>query len=136
MIVRAKDIELSDSDLREVGLSRQKIATLRTIAVAFDKGALSNRALRRMDDDSVIAEVTKLKGIGEWTAHMLLMFSLGRPDILPIGDLGVRKGMGAAYELASTPTPAEAQAIGEPWAPYRSVGSWYMWRAVETVTPD
>ena len=124
-------LEESDSDLREVGLSRQKIATLRTIAVAYDKVALSNRALRRMDDDSVIAEVTKLKGIGEWTAHMLLMFSLERPDILPVGDYGVRMGAQSLYGLEELPRRSELEALGEPWRPYRSVASWYMWRQAD-----
>jgi len=70
-------------------------------------------------------------GLGEWSAHMFLMFQLGRPDVLPTGDLGVRIGMGRAYGLGGPPTPAEARAIGAPWAPYRSVGAWYMWRVAE-----
>ncbi len=121
----------SDRELREVGLSRQKIATLRTIATAFDTAVLSNRALRRMDDDRVAAEVTKLKGIGEWTAHMLLMFSLGRPDVLPVGDYGIRKGAQSLYELQDLPGRAELEALAEPWRPYRSVASWYLWREAD-----
>ncbi len=121
----------SDLALREVGLSRQKIATLRAIATAFDEGVLGNRALRRLDDDGVVAEVTKLKGIGEWTAHMLLMFSLGRPDVLPVGDYGVRKGAESLYELEDLPSRAELETLAEPWRPYRSVASWYLWRAAD-----
>ena len=121
----------SDLALREVGLSRQKIATLRAIATAFDEGVLGNRALRRLDDDGVVAEVTKLKGIGEWTAHMLLMFSLGRPDVLPVGDYGVRKGAQSLYGLKDLPGCAELEALAKPWQPYRSVASWYLWRAAD-----
>ncbi len=121
----------SDLDLREVGLSRQKIATLRIIATAFDAGTLSNRALRRMDDDTVVEEVTKLKGIGEWTAHMLLMFSLGRPDVLPVGDYGIRKGAQSLYDLADLPGRPELEELAEPWRPYRTVASWYLWREAD-----
>ncbi len=80
----------ADAELRAVGLSRQKIATLRAVARAFDDGTLNSRKLRRMQDDQVVEAVTVIKGIGEWTAHMLLMFSLGSPDVLPVGDYGVR----------------------------------------------
>lgn len=121
----------NSEDLRKVGLSRQKIATLRGVAGAFDAGVISNRALRRMDDDAVVAEVTKLKGIGEWTAHMLLMFSLGRLDVLPVGDYGIRKGARSLYGLDDLPGSAELEAIAEPWRPYRSIASWYLWREAD-----
>jgi DNA-3-methyladenine glycosylase II len=125
-----------DADLRAVGLSRQKIATLRALATAFGEGTLANRRLARMDDDAVIEAVTRVRGIGEWTAHMLLMFSLGRPDVLPVGDYGVRKGAMLLYGLDELPKPAELEQLCEPWRPYRSVGSWYLWRAADTITPD
>jgi DNA-3-methyladenine glycosylase II len=128
-------LEARTADLRKAGLSRQKIATLRAVAAAFDSRELDNRRLRRMDDDAVVAAVTQVRGIGDWTAHMLLMFSLGRPDVLPVGDYGVRKGAMLLYELDGLPKPAELEALAEPWRPYRSVGSWYMWRATETITP-
>ena len=121
--------------LRAAGLSRQKIAALRAVAEAFDSRALDNRRLRRMDDDAVVEAVTQVHGIGTWTAHMLLMFSLARPDVLPTGDYGVRKGAMLVYGLGDLPKPKQLEAIAEPWRPYRSVGSWYMWRALETVTP-
>jgi 3-methyladenine DNA glycosylase/8-oxoguanine DNA glycosylase len=79
--------------------------------------------------------VTEIHGIGEWTAHMLLMFSLGRPDVLPVGDYGVRKGAMQLYGLRDLPKPRELEALGEPWRPYRSIASWYLWRVVDTVTP-
>ena len=84
----------------------------------------------------MVEHLTAVRGVGEWSAHMFLMFHLGRPDVLPVGDLGVRKGMQAAYGLRKEPSPKRAQRIGAPWAPYRSVGSWYMWRAADTITPD
>jgi DNA-3-methyladenine glycosylase II len=124
-----------DAELRGVGLSRQKIAALRAIATAFDSGELSNRRLYRLDDDAVVEAVTQVRGVGEWTAHMLLMFSLGRPDVLPVGDYGVRKGAMRVYGLDDLPKPAELEAIAETWRPYRSVASWYLWRATETITP-
>jgi DNA-3-methyladenine glycosylase II len=125
-----------DADLRAAGLSRQKIAALRAVAEAFDSRTLDNRRLRRMDDDAVIEAVTQVRGIGVWTAHMLLMFTLGRPDVLPVGDFGVRKGAMLLYELGDMPKPKELEAIAEPWRPYRSVASWYLWRAADTITQE
>ena len=118
----------SDAELRGLGLSRQKAASLREVAGAFADGRLSNRALRRMDDAAVVEAVTRLRGIGEWTAHMLLMFSLARPDVLPVGDYGVRKGAMLLYGLEDLPKPKELAALAEPWRPYRSVAAWYLWR--------
>jgi len=118
-----------DAELRAAGLSRQKAATLRAVAEAFDEGALDNRRLRRMPEPAVIEAVTAIKGIGEWTAHMLLMFSLGRPDVLPVGDYGVRKGAMVLYGLKELPKPAALETLSERWRPYRSVASWYLWRA-------
>ncbi len=120
-----------DRDLRAAGLSRQKIATMRAIAAAFAGGGLSNPRLRRMDDDAVVEAVTQVRGVGEWTAHMLLMFSLGRPDVLPVSDYGLRKGAMTLYELAELPGRADLEELAEPWRPYRSVASWYLWRVLE-----
>jgi DNA-3-methyladenine glycosylase II len=122
-------------DLRQAGLSRQKIAALRAVAEAFDSRRLDNRKLRRMDDEAVIEAVTQVRGIGVWTAHMLLMFSLGRPDVLPVGDYGVRKGAMLLYELDELPKPGTLEALAEPWRPWRSVAAWYLWRAADTLTP-
>lgn len=126
----------SDEQFRGAGVSRQKAGYLRDLAQHVVSGGLDLDALNGMPDDAVTEALTVVRGIGEWSAHMFLMFELGRPDILPVGDLGVRNGMRAAYALDEAPTPAQALEIGEPWTPYRTVGSWYMWRAVETVTPD
>ena len=129
-------LRASDAELRGAGLSRQKSGYLRDLAQHVVDGRLRFDAVDAMDDAEVIAHLTAVKGIGEWSAHMFLMFHLGRPDVLPVGDLGVRKGMQAVYGLRTEPDPKRATKIGAPWAPYRSVGAWYMWRAVETVTPD
>ena len=129
-------LEASDAELRAVGLSRQKAATLRAIATAFSDGSLDNRRLRRMDDAAVVDAVTQVRGIGEWTAHMLLIFSLGRPDVLPTGDYGVRTGAKHLYGLAALPKPAELEALTEAWRPWRSVGSWYLWRHEAIIPPE
>ena len=125
----------TDEAFRGAGVSRQKVGYLRDLAQHSVEGTLDFSALDGLDDDAVTARLTAVKGIGEWSAHMFLMFELGRPDVLPVGDLGIRKGMRAAYGLAEAPTPKRASEIGAPWAPYRSVGAWYMWRAAATVTP-
>jgi DNA-3-methyladenine glycosylase II len=121
--------------LRAAGLSRQKVESLRAIATAFDERVLDGRRLARMPDDDVVAAVTQVRGVGEWTAHMLLMFSLGRPDVLPVGDYGVRKAARDLYDLADLPKRVELEALGEPWRPYRSVATWYLWRSTEIATP-
>ncbi len=126
----------NDIDLRAVGLSGPKIGYLRDLAGHVSEGRLDFAGIDDLSDAEVMARLTAVKGIGEWSAHMFLMFQLGRPNILPVGDLGVRKGMQAAYGLRKLPSPRRMHEIGRKWAPYRSVGSWYMWRAVETGTPD
>ena len=126
----------SDEDFRSCGISRQKISYLRDLAAHVADGSLPFDRLHEMDDAEVQASLTAVKGVGEWTAHMMLMFHLGRPDVLPIGDLGVRKGMQVAYGLDATPTPKQAREIGAKWSPYASVASWYMWQILNIVTPD
>ena len=120
-----------DTPLRAAGLSRQKIAALRSLADAFADGQIRSRQLFHMDNAAVVAAVTQVRGIGEWTAHMLLISSLGRTDVLPVGDYGIRKGAMLVYGLLAMPKPAALEALAEPWRPYRSVGSWYLWRATE-----
>jgi DNA-3-methyladenine glycosylase II len=129
-------LSTSDEDLRGAGISRQKIGYMRDLALHVHEGRLDLDELVHLDDEEVVRRITAVKGLGEWSAHMYLMFHLGRPDVLPIGDLGVRNGMRLTYGLEATPTPKQAKEIGEKWAPYRSVGSWYMWRAGEPVAPD
>lgn len=121
--------------LRGVGLSRQKTAALRSIAEAFLDGSVDARRLPRMEDEEVIAAVTQIRGVGVWTAQMLLMFSLGRPDVLPVGDYGIRKAARVLYGLDSLPNPRELEDIARSWKPYRSVACWYLWRHAEIATP-
>ncbi len=124
----------SDEKLRKAGISRQKASYFRSIGERFASGGLSDRKLLRSDDDAVIEAVTQIKGVGRWTADMLLMFCLGRPDVLPVGDLGIQNGMRLAYGLDGKLTPDAMMAIAEPWRPYRSAGSWYLWRRTDLVT--
>jgi DNA-3-methyladenine glycosylase II len=126
----------SDEDLRSAGLSRQKMGYMRDLALHVHEGRLDLDELVHLSDEEVIQRITAVKGLGEWSAHMYLMFHLGRPDVLPTGDLGVRNGMRLTYGLEATPTPKQALEIGAKWTPYRSVGSWYMWRAGDPTTPD
>jgi len=118
------------------GLSRAKVKYLRSLAEHVIDGDLELERLDDLPEEQVIEELTAIKGLGEWSAHMFLMFHLGRPDVMPVGDLGVRNGMRIAYSLDETPTPKRAMEIGAAWAPFRSVGSWYMWRASEPNAPD
>ncbi|MDA1010863.1 MAG: DNA-3-methyladenine glycosylase 2 family protein [Chloroflexi bacterium] len=121
----------TDEAFRSTGVSRQKATYMRDVAERIIAGSLDLPALESLPDDAVMRQITAVHGLGEWSAHMFLMFQLGRPDVLPVGDYGVRNGIRIAYGLAEMPSPARAREIGEPWAPYRSVASWYMWRAVE-----
>lgn len=125
----------TDDAFRSAGVSRQKAGYLRDLARHVVDRTLDFTDLGTLPDEEVIARLTAVHGVGEWTAHMFLMFQLRRPDVLPVGDLGVRAGMRIAYGLDETPSPARAREIGAAWAPYRSVGTWYMWRAAETVVP-
>jgi DNA-3-methyladenine glycosylase II len=125
---------LSDDAFRGTGVSRQKAGYMRSLAAHFASGELTDRAIKRASDDDVIEMVTVIKGIGRWTADMLLLFCLGRPDVLPVGDLGVQSSMRTAYELDALPKPDQMAEIAEPWRPYRSAATWYLWRRSDTVT--
>ncbi|MGE3960272.1 MAG: DNA-3-methyladenine glycosylase [Dehalococcoidia bacterium] len=125
----------TDDAFRAAGVSRQKAGYMRDVATHVRAGTLDLDAIETLPDLEVARQITAVKGLGEWSAHMFLMFQLGRPDVMPVGDYGVRNGMRIAYGLPAMPTPAEAIEIGAKWAPYRSVGAWYMWRAVDTVLP-
>jgi DNA-3-methyladenine glycosylase II len=122
---------LTDLQLRSVGLSRQKTAYLRDLCEKVAGGEVRLDALARMSDDDVIAELTKIKGVGRWTAEMFLMFRLHRPDVLPVGDLGIVNAVKNVYRLRKKPTADRLVKIGEPWRPYRSVACWYLWRSLD-----
>jgi 3-methyladenine DNA glycosylase/8-oxoguanine DNA glycosylase len=122
-------LEADPEALRAAGLSRQKAAYIRDLAAKVDAGELSLRRLRFLADEDVIEHLTRVKGIGRWTAQMFLMFHLGRLDVLPVGDLGIRAGFRDVYGFDDLPDVATMERIAAPWAPYRSVGSWYLWRS-------
>lgn len=121
----------ADPALRGAGLSRQKIGYLRDLSSRVVEGSLPLAHLGRLSDDAIIEHLVQVKGIGRWTAHMFLMFRLGRPDVLPELDLGVQAAIHRAYGLAKRPGPKEVVAIGEKWRPHASVASWYLWRSLE-----
>jgi len=126
---------MTDEALRSAGVSRQKASYFRSVGEHFNlDSALTGRRLARASDDAVVEAVTQIRGVGRWTADMLLMFCLGRPDVLPVGDLGIQNGMKLAYGLKAMPKPAEMAEIAEPWRPYRSAASWYLWRQVDLIT--
>lgn len=121
----------SDDALRAVGLSRQKLGYLRDLAARAQSGSLRLRGLARRDDEAVIAALTVVKGVGRWTAEMFLIGRLGRPDVLPVDDYGIRKAMQLAYRMRSLPKPTRMRAVAEPWRPFRSVACWYLWRYLD-----
>jgi len=124
----------SDEELRGVGLSRSKLLSLCDLARRAGAGEIPTLAeIRGMADETIVERLTQVRGIGQWTAEMLLIFNLGRPDVLPVDDYGVRKGFAIAYER-ELPSPKELAAYGARWMPYRTVGSWYLWRVVERAT--
>jgi DNA-3-methyladenine glycosylase II len=125
----------SDEKLRAVGLSPQKLKYVRDLCVRILDGSLNLNALALLTDDEVIEALTRVKGIGRWTAEMFLMFRLHRPDVLPVGDLGIVKAVQRAYKLRSLPTPARLTKIGETWRPYRSVACWYLWASLDAPPP-
>jgi DNA-3-methyladenine glycosylase II len=113
------------------GLSRAKVGFLRSLAEHVISGELELERLDRLPDEEVIAELVAVKGLGEWTAHMFLMFHLERPDVLAVGDLGIRRAIERAYGLAELAAPAEVERIGEPWRPHRTLACRYLWRSLQ-----
>lgn len=113
------------------GLSRAKVGFLRSLAEHVLSGELELEHLDRLPDKEVIAELVAVKGLGEWTSHMFLMFHLQRPDVLAVGDLGIKRAIERAYGLGELPTPAEVERIGEPWRPHRTLACRYLWRSLD-----
>lgn len=127
--------ELLDQDpevLRSaVGLSRAKVVFLRSLAEHVRSGELELDRLDELDDDAIVAELTAVKGLGEWTSHMFLMFQLERPDVLAVGDLGIRRAVERAYGLPDLPSAAELTALAEPWRPFRTAACVLLWRSLD-----
>jgi DNA-3-methyladenine glycosylase II len=125
-------ITKSEEVLRSVGFSRAKIAALRDLAAKTQDGTVPMaRVIRTLDDDAIVARLTQVRGVGRWTAEMLLIFQLGRPDVLPADDFSVREGFRIAYGLLTLPKPKELIQHGECWRPYRTAAAWYLWRAAD-----
>jgi DNA-3-methyladenine glycosylase II len=125
-------LEAPDQVLREVGLSRGKAAALKDLAAKSLDGTVPGmRRLRAMEDEEVVERLTVVRGIGRWTAEMFLIFRLGRPDVLPVHDYGVRKGFQRAFRTREIPEPESVARRGERWRPFRTVASWYLWRALD-----
>jgi DNA-3-methyladenine glycosylase II len=114
-----------------VGLSRAKVGFLRSLAEHVLSGELELASLDELADEEVIAELVAVKGLGLWTAHMFLMFHLERPDVLPVGDLGIRRAIERAYGLPELPAPAEMERIAQPWRPHRTLACRYLWRSLQ-----
>ena len=127
-------LALSDAQMRAIGLSKQKTAYLRDLSQKTKAGLLEFEKLSTLSDLDVIQHLTQVKGIGVWTAHMFLMFTLQRPDVLPTGDYGVQVAMKKLYRKRKLPKPKDMEKIARSWAPYRSVACWYLWRSLDIKT--
>lgn len=126
---------LTDEQLREVGVSGRKATYLHDLAKHFLSGALSDEKLVMMNEDELVKVLTAVKGIGVWSAHMFMIFYLHKPDVLPVGDLAIRKGFQTLYRLKALPSVTEMEQLASSWRPYRSLASWYLWRVKETILP-
>jgi len=124
-------LQLTSDELRACGLSKQKSAYVSDLAAKTCCGELDFAALASLSDEEVIDRLTAVKGIGVWTAHMYLIFALERPDVLPVGDLGIRNAIKKAYRLRKPLTAAKMESVAAKWRPWRSVASWYLWRSLE-----
>jgi DNA-3-methyladenine glycosylase II len=122
---------VTDDQLRTAGLSRQKTAYLRDLCEKVSKKVVDLEALDALSDEEIIAALVTVKGIGRWSAEMFLIFRLLRPDVLPVGDLGILTAVQRAYRLRKRPSPERLRKIGEAWRPYRSIASWYLWRSLD-----
>ena len=121
----------SEERLRSAGLSRQKASYIKDLARKVADGEIPLDGIDALPDHEVIEVLTKVKGIGVWSAQMFLMFRLGRPDVLPVLDLGIRKGVQLTFGLRSMPSPKRVLKIGKPWSPYSTIASWYLWRSLD-----
>jgi DNA-3-methyladenine glycosylase II len=127
-------LKLSEQQLRAVGLSNQKSSYLRDLAAKTDSGLLNFEKLQSMEEADVIEHLTQVKGIGVWTAHMFLMFTLRRPDVLPTGDYGIQVAIKKHYRKRKLPKPKDMEKIAKAWSPYRSIACWYLWRSLDIKT--
>ena len=125
-------LAMKSTVIRKAGFSQPKVAALRDLAAKTLDGTVpTNRVIRSLDDDAIVERLIAVRGIGRWTVEMLLIFQLGRPDVLPVDDFGVRNGFRIVYGLREMPRPSEVLRYGERWKPYRTAASWYLWRAAD-----
>ena len=124
-------IKTSDSKLRTTGLSKMKIVYIKELSKKIESKELNMRKISTQSDEQVIEVLTDVKGIGRWTAEMFLIFSLGRLDILPVGDLGLKKGIQSMYSLKELPQKEQIEQLAESWKPYRTVATWYIWKSLQ-----
>ena len=124
-------LKLTDQQMRSAGLSKQKTSYLQDMSERARRGDLDFSRLHEFTDEEVIAHLTQVKGVGVWTAHMFLMFTLKRPNVLPTGDFGIRMAMKKLYRKRKMPTPEQMAKIAKAWEPHRSVACWYLWRSLE-----
>lgn len=129
-------LSLVDGSLRAAGLSARKVEYLTDLASHFDQGRVHVDQWQSMDDEAIIEELVAIRGIGRWTAEMFLIFYLMRPDVLPLDDVGLIKGISQSYFSGEPVSRAEAREVGEAWAPFRSVATWYLWRSLDPVPVD
>ena len=127
-------LKLSDEQLRGVGLSKQKSSYLKDLAAKTSAGLLNFSRLHELSDEEVVEHLTQVKGVGVWTAHMFLIFSLRRADVLPTGDYGVQTAMRKLYKKRKMPKPDVMEKIARAWVPYRSIACWYLWRSLDIKT--
>jgi DNA-3-methyladenine glycosylase II len=127
-------LKLTDAQMRAVGLSRQKSSYLRDLSEKTKAGLIEFERMAELSDEEVIAHLTQVKGIGVWTAHMFLMFTLRRPDVLPTGDYGIQAAMKKHYKKRKWPKHTIMEKIAKPWTPYRSIACWYLWRSLDIKT--
>ena len=129
----ARVLVATDETLRGCGLSRNKVLSIRDLARHFEEGIIDAEKLAAMSDEEVIETLLPVRGIGRWTAEMFALFSLGRPDVFAVDDLGLCNAIRRLYALEEKPTAAQMREIATPWQPYRSVASWYLWRSLDNV---
>jgi DNA-3-methyladenine glycosylase II len=128
-------LPLDDETLRSAGLSRQKIASIRSLSEHFASGELGTEQFDHWEDEEIIAHLTRVRGVGRWTAEMFLMFHLRRPDVLPVNDLGINRAIMKRYGLEAMPKPDVVKAIGKPWRPHATVACLYLWRSEDVKLP-
>ena len=124
-------LKTSDSKLRKTGLSGMKVKYIKDLSKNIESKKLKLRSLSKLSDDEIVEQLIQIKGIGRWTAEMFLIFSLGRMDVLPVGDLGLKKGVRLLNSSAKLPNPDEIEELAEKWRPYRTVATWYLWKSLQ-----